>query len=117
MRIPVLSEQGTADGRSDAEKRVIERHTADKQRTRVLPMFMDKTAFARSAGLTNIEQPYAVVLKPGRCAGASRRAVWCQQGANAARDNGCSQIKIIAFFEQTKCAWRLPGRQTSPRHF
>ena len=55
MRIPVLSEQGTADGRSDAEKRVIERHTADKQRTRVLPMFMDKTAFARSAGLTNIE--------------------------------------------------------------
>ena len=55
MRILVLSEQGTADGRSDAEKRVIERHTADKQRTRVLPMFMDKTAFARSAGLTNIE--------------------------------------------------------------
>ena len=62
MRIPVLSEQGTADGRSDAEKRVIERHTADKQRTRVLPMFMNKTAFARSAGLTNIEQSYAVVL-------------------------------------------------------
>ena len=62
MRIPVLSEQGTADGRSDAEKRVIERHTADKQRTKLLPMFMEKAAFARSTGLTNIEQSYAAVL-------------------------------------------------------
>jgi len=62
MRIPVLSEQGTADGRSDAEKRVFKRYTADKERTRMLPIFMDKAAFARSAGLTNVEQSYAVVL-------------------------------------------------------
>ena len=62
VRIPVLSDPGTADGRSDAEKRLLERYTANEERTRMLPMFMDKAAFARSTGLTNIEQSYAVVL-------------------------------------------------------
>ena len=62
VRIPVLSDPGTADGRSDAEKRLLERYTAEEERTRMLPMFMDKAAFARSTGLTNIEQSYAIVL-------------------------------------------------------
>ena len=62
VRIPVLSDPGTADGRSDAEKRLLERYTAEAERTRMLPMFMDKAAFARSTGLTSIEQSYAVVL-------------------------------------------------------
>ena len=62
VRIPVLSDPGTADGRSDAEKRLLERYTANEERTRMLPMFMDKAAFARSTGLTNIDQSYAVVL-------------------------------------------------------
>lgn len=62
VRIPVLSDPGTADGRSDAEKRLLERYTANEERTRMLPMFMDKAAFARSTGLTNIDQSYAVIL-------------------------------------------------------
>ena len=62
MRILVLIDPGTADGRSNAEKRLLERCTADEERTRMLPMFMDKAAFARSTGLTNTEQSYAVVL-------------------------------------------------------
>ena len=62
VRIPVLNDPGTADGRSDAEKRLLERYTAEAERTRMLPMFMDKAAFARSTGLTNIDQSYAVVL-------------------------------------------------------
>ena len=62
VRIPVLNDPGTAEGRSDAEKRLLERYTAEAERTRMLPMFMDKAAFARSTGLTSIEQSYAVVL-------------------------------------------------------
>ena len=50
VRIPVLNDPGTADGRSDAEKRLLERYTAEEERTRMLPMFMVKAAFARSAG-------------------------------------------------------------------
>ena len=62
VRIPVLTDPGTADGRSEAEKRLLERYTAQAERTRMLPMFMDKAAFARSTGLTSIEQSYAIVL-------------------------------------------------------
>ena len=62
VRIPVLNDPGTADGRSDAEKRLLESYTEENERTRMLPMFMDKEAFARSTGLTSIEQSYAVVL-------------------------------------------------------
>ena len=62
VRIPVLNDPGTAEGRSDAKNRLLERYTAEAERTRMLPMFMDKAAFARSTGLTSIEQSYAVVL-------------------------------------------------------
>ena len=62
VRIPVLNDPGTPDGRSDAEKRLLERYTAEAERTRMLPMFMNKAAFARSTGLNSTEQAYAVVL-------------------------------------------------------
>ena len=62
VRIPVLDDPETADGRSDAEKRLLERYKAKEEHTRMLPMFMHKAEFARSTGLTNIEQFYAVVL-------------------------------------------------------
>ena len=62
VRIPVLNDPGTPDGRSDAEKRLLERYTAEAERTKMLPMFMDKAAFARSTGLNSTEQAYAVVL-------------------------------------------------------
>ena len=62
VRISVLNDAGTADGHSDAEKRGLKHYTADEEHTRVRPMFMGKTAFARSTGLTNIEKSYEVVL-------------------------------------------------------
>lgn len=62
VRIPVLTDPGTTDGRSEAEKRLLERYTAEAERTKMLPMFMDKAAFAKSTGLNSTEQAYAVVL-------------------------------------------------------
>ena len=62
IRIPVLSDPDTPAGRSTAEKRLLERYTADAERTKMLPMFMDKAAFARSTGLNSIEKAYAIVL-------------------------------------------------------
>ena len=62
VRIPVLTDPGSPDGRSEAEKRLMERYTAEAERTKMLPMFMDKAAFAKSTGLNSTEQAYAVVL-------------------------------------------------------
>ena len=62
VRIPVLGEPITPNARSDAETRLLGRYTADIERTKMLPMFIDKAAFARATGLKNTEQGYAVVL-------------------------------------------------------
>lgn len=62
VRIPVLGEPDTPDARSDAEKRLLGRYTSDVERAKMLPMFVDKAAFARATGLNNIQQSYAMVL-------------------------------------------------------
>lgn len=62
IRIPVLNDPDTPDGRSTAEKRLLERYTAEAERTKMLPMFIDKTAFAKATGLSSIDQGYAIVL-------------------------------------------------------
>ena len=62
VRIPVLGDADTPTGRSEGEKRLLERYTAEAERARMLPMFIDKASFARATGLKNTEQGYAVVL-------------------------------------------------------
>ncbi len=62
VRIPVLGESGTQNARSDAENRLLGRYTADIERAKMLPMFVDKAAFARATGLNSTAQSYAVVL-------------------------------------------------------
>jgi hypothetical protein len=62
VRIPVLGEPNSPDSKSEAEKRLLGRYTADIERTKMLPMFIDKAAFAKATGLQSTEQAYAVVL-------------------------------------------------------
>ena len=62
VRIPVLGEPSSPTARGDAETRLLGRYTADIERAKMLPMFMDKAAFARATGLKNTEQGYAVVF-------------------------------------------------------
>ena len=42
--------------------RVLGRYTADIERAKMLPMFVDKASFARATGLNNIGQAYAVIF-------------------------------------------------------
>jgi hypothetical protein len=62
VRIPVLGEPVTPDAKGNAENRLLDRYTADEERAKMLPMFINKEAFARATGLKNTEQGYAVVL-------------------------------------------------------
>ena len=62
VRIPVLGDPGTPNARSEAETRLLGRYTADIERAKMLPMFMDKAAFAHATGLKSTEQAYAVVF-------------------------------------------------------
>jgi len=62
VRIPVLGEPNTPNARSDAETRLLGRYTADIERAKMLPMFMNREAFAHATGLKNTGQGYAVVF-------------------------------------------------------
>ena len=62
VRIPVLGEKDTPAGRTDAENRLLNSYTAEAERAKMLPMFVDKAAFARATGLKNTEQSYAIVM-------------------------------------------------------
>lgn len=60
LRMVVLNDPGDAAGRSAIESRLRERYA--QETAEVVPVFTDRAAFARSAGLSGVEQPHAVVL-------------------------------------------------------
>lgn len=62
VRIPVLGEPNSPDAKSDAENRLLGRYTADMERAKMLPMFIDKAAFAKATGLNSTAHAYALVL-------------------------------------------------------
>lgn len=62
VRIPVLGEPNSPDAKNDTENRLLGRYTADMERAKMLPMFIDKVAFAKATGLNSTASAYAVVL-------------------------------------------------------
>jgi hypothetical protein len=62
VRMPVLNDPGDAAGRSALENRLMARYPAPRERANLVPVFTDRAAFIRSAGLESIDQVYAIVL-------------------------------------------------------
>lgn len=60
LRMLVVNDPGNDAGRSEIETRLRERYAQEK--AAVVPVFTDRTAFARSTGLSGVEQPHVVVL-------------------------------------------------------
>lgn len=60
LRMLVVNDPGDPAGRSAIETQLRERYA--QEQAAVVPVFTDRTAFARSAGLSGVEQPHAVVL-------------------------------------------------------
>ncbi len=62
VRMPVLNDPGNAEGRLAIERTLQSRYPHPAERARLVPVFTDRDAFIRSAGLANAGQAYAVVL-------------------------------------------------------
>lgn len=60
LRMVVLNDPGDDAGRSAIEQRLRERYAQDA--AEVVPVFTDRSLFARATGLTSTEQAHAVVL-------------------------------------------------------
>lgn len=62
LRMPVLNDPGDDAGRSAIASRIRSHFGPDTSTTAVVPVFTDRTAFVRSAGLSGVERPSVVVL-------------------------------------------------------
>jgi len=62
FKMPVMNDPGSAGARTDIENRLLARHTAQIDRSRLVPVFTDRDAFVRAAGLSGTEHAGVLVL-------------------------------------------------------
>jgi hypothetical protein len=62
IRMPVVNDPGTPEGRDEVQNRLLGRYTAEDERANLLPVFVDHKSFVRSAGLSGVDQAVAVVV-------------------------------------------------------
>lgn len=62
MRMPVVNDPGTVIGRSAVEDRLMQIYPIEAERSRMVPVFTDRSDFVRSAGLNGVGQGYVVVV-------------------------------------------------------
>jgi hypothetical protein len=62
IRMPVVNDPGTPQGREEIQSRLLGRYPAEDERANLLPVFVDRKNFIRSAGLSSADQAVVVVL-------------------------------------------------------
>jgi hypothetical protein len=62
MRMAIINDPGTLEGRSAVETRLLRRYPLEAERARLLPAFVNRDQFVRAAGLHSANEVYAVVL-------------------------------------------------------
>lgn len=62
FKMPVLNDPGTEQARSEIESILLARHAQDIDPSRLVPVFTDRDAFIRAAGLTGTQHAWVLVL-------------------------------------------------------
>lgn len=62
LRLAVIHDTGDVTRRDSAENRLMLRYTRAEERASLVPVFTDRDAFVRAAGLTGIDRPWVLVL-------------------------------------------------------
>ena len=62
IRMPIVNDPGTPEGRDEIKNRLLGRYNAEDERANLLPVFVDRKSFVRSAGLSGVDQAVVVVL-------------------------------------------------------
>ncbi|GAC1606540.1 MAG: hypothetical protein NVS3B2_14180 [Ramlibacter sp.] len=62
LKIPVLDDPGSESARSSIESGMRARHRTETDRARLVPVFTNREAFIRAAGMTGSEHAWALVL-------------------------------------------------------
>ncbi len=86
VRMPVLQDPGHAQGRSAIENRLLARYASQGERERMVPVFTDRAAFIRAAGLGGPHNAYAVVLNRNGDVLARAEGLFNEDKASALRE-------------------------------
>lgn len=62
FRLSVLNDPGSETARSEAEKRLLARYPNASERARLVPIFTNREAFARAAGVSSTEHAAVLVV-------------------------------------------------------
>lgn len=62
FKMPILNDPGSERARNDIESVLLARHPADSDRSRLVPVFTDRDAFIRAAGLPSAQHAWVLIL-------------------------------------------------------
>jgi hypothetical protein len=62
LKIPVLDDPGTDLARSEIESGILARHSALVDRSRLVPVFTNREAFMRAAGMSGVDHAWVLVI-------------------------------------------------------
>ena len=62
LKMPVLDDPGSESARNAIENRILARHSALVDRARLVPVFTNRDAFIRAAGMTGADHAWVLVI-------------------------------------------------------
>jgi hypothetical protein len=62
FRLSVINDPGSESARSEVEQKLLARHPRNEERSRLVPVFTNREAFARAAGMSGTEHAAVLVV-------------------------------------------------------
>jgi hypothetical protein len=97
LRIPVLDDPGSESARTDIEKRILARHSAPVDQSRLVPVFTNREAFIRAAGLSSSDHAWVLVIGRDGQVLARAEGEYSEEKGQALRQTLLAQSATSAF--------------------
>ena len=97
LKMPVLDDPGSESARTDIESRILARHTALVDRARLVPVFTNRAAFIRAAGLTSSDHAWVLVIGRDGQVLARAEGEYSEEKGQALRQTLLAQSPQLSF--------------------
>ena len=97
LKIPVLDDPGSESARSDIEQRIRARHSALVDQSRLVPVFTNREAFIRAAGLSSSDHAWVLVIGRDGQVLARVEGEYTQEKGQALRQTLLARSSQISF--------------------
>ena len=97
LKIPVLDDPGSDHARSDIEQRILSRHSALVDQSRLVPVFTNREAFIRAAGLSGSDHAWVLVIGRDGQVLARAEGEFSEEKGQAMRATLLAQSNVMSF--------------------